>query len=1502
MNFKYAASRPALLSRVAKTLVAPLFALAFAGEAAAQASFSKTFSPDVIGPESTSALTFTITAPAAATDFEFTDVLPPGLVLASPPSPTLGGGCDLGTLVTAPAGGDTITFSSPRLGAGGTCTLTVDVTGDIGVASGNYDNVSSDLTSSAGNSGPAADTLEIDENRPSFSKLFSTNSTAPGQIIRLSFFIDYTGGSPVTGLGFTDNLPAGLQVAAAPDVLNTCSGGTFTATAGASSVSLVNAFLLAGTSCEIGVNLEVTGLGTLNNRTTNAGSSLGNLGYAVDQVVSSLDPVGLTKRFDDPVPPGGTTNLVFTLTNSTRDTVTGINFTDDLDATLSGLVANGPFLLSPCGAGSSISGSSLLSFSGGSLASGESCTFSVEVTVPGGAAAGSYPNTTSNVGSSAGTYSPATDTLNVGYAPVLVKEFCESGAATTDPCVAVEQVEDGELITARFTVSNPHPSTTVTDLTFDDDFIAFVGAASVTPFSVPGACGAGSTFFDIDGGSSNRTYRLIDGSLAAGASCTFQVDVQLPSSVPPGTYINQTTPILGDYGSGQVAGNRGVDQVSRGAAPQLSKTFDDPVGAGDTVDLVYTLDASESPEDFTNIAFTDDLGAALTNLTVDTSPLSPCGGALSTGGGVVSLSGASLTAGDTCTFTVVLQVPVDAAPASYPSTTSTVTATAAGEPVVGSPASDNLDIAYVDFQKGFIDDPVVSGGTVTLTFFIDNLSADPLTALSFTDNLGAVLTGLAPTDMPQSNICGAGSSASFSGGVLTITGGNLAVGENCTFSTVLQVPAGTAAGNYANVTSNLTGSADGTPFVAPGAVDSVLVTDPLALTKEFIDDPAAPGGTVTLEFTVTNTSPSDTISNIAFTDNLDAVFSGLVSASGAQAGVCGVGSQLSGTNELTLTGGELAPGASCTFSATLSIPASASGSTVNTTSTVTGTIGGVPIEGTAATDTLQINNVTFTKSFSGPSTATGAVTLSFTIENLDAGNGVSGLSFTDTLSSVMAGLVATNTPQSNVCGAGSLLGGTSLLTFTGGDLGPGDSCSFSVQLQVPASATAGSYTNTTSNLTSNGLLVADPASDALQIEPPPTFAKVFAPSAIALSGTSTLTFTIDNSASAVAATSLDFTDNLPAGLQVSGTPNGSTTCTGGTLTAVAGSSTVSYTGATVGAGSVCTVQVDIISTAEGNFINTTGDLTSSSGNSGTATDTLDVVTGDFVMLKSFRSQPVLPGGLVEMELSFVNGSAFALTDIALTDDLDAVLSGLVAEGLPIADACGTGSNVSGTSTVTVTGGNLAAGGSCTIVVPVRVPAGAASGTYTNTTSVATGSRGGIAVEATAASGDLVVESLAFTAAIDPSTVQPGSTTTATFEIINPDPANALSGLGFSFDLDAFVPGMTATTTPLNDACGTGSVVNGTSTVALTGGAIAAGGSCSFQVVLSIPVYTAPGSYSGVTSELASDLGSTAGAPVSLSVGEAAPLPAINTLWLTFMTLLMAIIGWRALRVTARTGF
>ncbi len=69
------------------------------------------------------------------------------------------------------------------------------------------------------------------------------------------------------------------------------------------------------------------------------------------------------------------------------------------------------------------------------------------------------------------------------------------------------------------------------------------------------------------------------------------------------------------------------------------------------------------------------------------------------------------------------------------------------------------------------------------------------------------------------------------------------------------------------------------------------------------------------------------------------------------------------------------------------------------------------------------------------------------------------------------------------------------------------------------------------------------------------------------------------------------------------------------------------------------------------------------------------------------------------------------TAITFTDDLEATLSGLVAIGLPVHDVCGTGSQLAGTSTLTLSGGTLAPGETCVFSATLQVPAIAPAGPH-----------------------------------------------------------------------------------------------------------------------------------------------------------------------------------------------
>jgi uncharacterized repeat protein (TIGR01451 family) len=1291
-------------------LAAFIILISFTRPASAQPFFSKSFVPATIGPGSISTLTFVIDniERPPATDLAFTDNLPAGLVIATPANAMTT--CTNGVL-TAPEGGATITFSGGNLPSNSVCSITVNVTGG---SAGVYTNTSGDLTSSEGNSGNTTADLTISAGLPGFSKSFSPSSIPVGHTSTLTFTVNNTANAAAAAqVSFTDALPPGLLVASPANAAIDCAG-TLTAVPGTGVVSLVNGFVPASSSCTVTVNVIGITVGMKQNVTGPLTSSLGTSGSAGATLDVRLDP--LIKTFtNDPAPPGGTVTLEFTITNLDRtNDATNISFTDDLDATLSGLTAVGLPMANPCGAGSQLTGTGLLTLTGASLSPGSSCTFSVTLQVPAGAASGTYPNTTSTmtmtVGGAPVVENPASDDLIVQPVPLLTKTF------TDDPVVP------GGTATLEFTITNTDPANPATAITFTDNFDALIpGLVSTLPPA--GFCGAGSsiTLSFPEGPGTSGVLRIFNASLAAGASCTFSITLQLPPDVPAGTYPNTTGDIAALVGGVPLTGPAASDNLTVVAPPQLSKVFtDDPVLPGGIVTLQFTLTSSENASgDATGITFTDDLDATLSGLLAVGLPLNdPCGaGSQLSGTTLLTLTGGSLAPGTSCTFSVPLQVPAAALPGSYANTTSTVAATMLGLSTTGPAASDNLTVGGLSLVKSFTDDPVIPGGTVTLQFTITNSSANlAATNIAFTDNLGSVLSGLSATGLPVSNICGAGSQISQAGSTLTFTGGNLLAGASCVFSVTLTVPGAAASGEYTNTTSAMTADMGGSTVVVDPAVDALQVTtDFLALAKTFTTNPVVPGATATLQFTVTNLNPSLPATNIAFTDDLGAALTGLAATGLPLNNICGTGSQLSGTSLLMLTGGNLPAGGSCTFSVSLQVPDTVPPGTtaVNTTSQAAGQINSLPVTGNPATDTLRIDAVSLAKAFSGPAFADGTVNLSFTIQNLNTTTAAADLAFSDDLGAVLPGLVATGLPQTNVCGTGSQLSGTSFLTLTGGSLAPGASCAFNVTLKVPAAAAPGSYPNTTSALFSGGNPFGTPAAATLSIEPPPLFSKSFAPNSILFGGVSTLTFTIDNSASALAATGLSFTDNLPAGMLVAAPANASTTCTGGTLTAVSGSGVITYSGGTVAAGSSCTVRVDVTSSAAGVHVNTTGLLTSAAGSSGTATASFTVGDQPPALAKAFGPGTIIGGGISTLTFTIDNTAAsVAATGIGFTDNLPAGM--VVATPANASTTCtgGTLTAVSGSGVITYNSGTVAAGSSCTVSADVTA---AAPGTYVNTT-------------------------------------------------------------------------------------------------------------------------------------------------------------------------------------------
>lgn len=1420
-----------ILSRPTTTFVAAAFLLlgllalpATPASAGATLDLDLAFAPSTIGPGSTTRATFTLTNngdfPVENVGFDQTFGTEGEIVVQTPGSETTS--CTGGN-VTAVPGSSSVSLSDAAIGANESCTVAVDVTSSLVGTHTTFETTpywGNDLEFAQQAGGVD---LVVDGGRPGVYKFFDPVDIVDergamityqqGDDIRLTIVFDNGANSEAESfLSIVDNLPAGLVVADRPDTFSSCStlGSTLTADPGATSISLIGGQVGAESTCEIGVTLTAEGPveGPNRSEVATASSSTQELGFAVAPI--TVEPRAFRKDFlTDPVAPGGVAEVEFTIDNLSGVQLAGGTFTDDIDAMRTGATVIGATLPAvPCGPGSTLSGggSDTLTLADASLAPDATCSFVVQLQLPGDEPVDAvYTNVTSDftamgTGDGGGrgeddgpvSFPAADDSFTIGFFPVLTKAF------TVDPLGA------GQTTEMVFTITNPDPANPMSDISFTDDLDAFLIGVVVEnstidlgpPFGVlpvtyneDDVCGTGSNLsHSPQDGFTGGTLTLTGGEVPAGQTCEFGIELTPDAATPGGVYTN----VVDDLTAGNTPGQALPADLTVLPAPTVTlEVTDDPIPAGATGTLSMTIAYGDVgvTDPASGIAF--EVSTDLVGLSGPTLPLSdicgPGNGTVDDGGaGFLQVTGVSLAPEATCTIDVPVAVPGPTPPGQYDVEASAVTATVDGVPVTGLPAATTLNVPGVVATKAFVDDPVIPGGTATLEFTLENVTpGTDFDDISFTDSLTNMLAGSTAAAATIPDVCGAGSElASDGAGNLSFTGGVLARDSSCTFAVTVQVPAGAVNGDYRNTTSTISYQDNGTALTALPATDVLAVDDVVIdASKTFTGYPVRAGGTIDLEFELTNLSPDQPLTDVSFTDDLSAVLPGLVTTGLPAADVCGTGSTVSGNDTITLTGGSIAAGDSCAFTVTLAVPgtATAGGTFSNTTSDVTGTLGGLAVLGLPATDELIVSGeVAFLKEFAGPSVAGGTAQLVFEISAVDA---QIGLQFSDDLDAVLPGLTASSLPV-EPCGSASTLSGTSLLTLTGGGLGAGDTCSFVVQLQVPADAAPGTYTNTTSDLRNDGAPVALPASDTLDIEPAPTFSKAFAPDAIGQGEVSTLTYTIDNSASALDATGLDFTDTLLPGTSVASPANAATTCTGGTLTAVDGSDSVAYTGGTVPAGTTCTIDVDISGDTGGVYVDESGPLVSSSGDSGTATATL-VVAIPPTLDKDFLPGEVNRGTAATLILTFDNSANGVPIDIFdLTDNLPAGMTIAAPSNATTTCIGGTLSAPDGGSTISYTNGLAPAGTSCRVDVDVVTDA---VGVLTNTTEPLLTGNG----TTPAASADLTTRAvptppvdptgdLEVTGSALPSIVQPNGSTEVTFTVTNLGPG-ARSGV-LTFDV------------------------------------------------------------------------------------------------------------------------
>ncbi|WP_415918876.1 hypothetical protein [Tateyamaria sp. SN6-1] len=1416
-------------------------------------SFSLSAAPSVINLGDTTTVTFTVDNtinPSAVGSLDFTTSLPSGLQIANPSNASTSciSATAPNTTLTAVPGEQSIVLDANGnaffpgfevLAAGATCTVSVNV---IANGVGNFTIDAPSLQADFTDVGGAAANVQVDASDLNVTATVLNTPVNAGTSAQVEFLIqNLNRAESATAVAFTSD-PAFftpfVSGVTSSVVSNTCggsaSGGAVLQLSGGvigaqGSCRVVADFTIpastAGGNYTISTTTPVTG--TVASAAVTGNAATANFVVPTGGVAPtiSIEFLEVGTLSPNPTPaPGDDVILRATITNGSSSSAAS-----DISATIS-LAPPLPFPVSlsapsnPCGAGSSFAATfpgteaQDVSLSNGSLAAapgaGSSCTFESTITLPANIAPGSYaisaegPTATFSGGSFTGAGASATLTVGSGLNLNLSKSFLSAGFP-------------GSTVDLELSIANASEFTAAEALAFSDDVDAMLTGTTVASVQSD-TCGGTA------GGTGTGLFSYSGGVLAANEACAIVVRLNIPAAAAVGDYTNTTTSLSGTPAGG------GITEVFAAATADLtvsSVTFSkeflpNTAIPGDTLTLRYTIDNLDPSSAQSISFFTENLPGYFAGFAA-TGPATQntCGGSLS-GTTFLIYSGGSVPAGGSCVIEVDVLVPLATVAGDYSNSSSSLTLSsgAAIDPAVATLTVQPIQIELV---KEFTDDPVVVGGTANVRYTISNLSgARAVSAVAFTDDLSSLPSGTVldatTNDGCSATIAGAGTST------VDVSGVALAAGASCVIDLALSLSGSATAGNFTSTTSDLTGLIDGLSVTGSAATDTLVVTN-LALTfaKAFTPATVAIADATTVTYTITNASGS-AAEILSFVDDFGSTIPG-ATLSNLQTDCSGA--SLSGTSALNFTGGSVPGTSSCTVSAEVAVPLTATAGVVTSTSSAL-TSNGLVLAPAAAADLTILTGADIAVTVSDGVTSVNAGNIvTYTIVASNNGPAIdSSVSLIDTFPSDLA---CTYTSVAAGGATGNTASGSGNLSETL-SMPSGSSVTYTASCTVSITAAAGSLSNTAT--VSGSITDPNPAnnsatdSDTVIVPvPTPGFAKAFAPSTIAQGGVSTTTLTIDNSAASFAATNLDFTDTLPTGMIVATPSNAATSCSGGTVTATAGAGSASYTGGTVGAGATCTVSFDVVAQNSGSLVNTTQDLTSLFGNSGTATATLSVTPAPApTFAKTFSPTSIEVGGVTTVAITVDNTAALvAATGGSFTYTFPTELTAAAPSNAVM--SCGasgsTFTSFSATaSALTVSGLNIAAGDTCTFGLDLQgisVNTSISSATSELVTNLGSSGTAGAFLGVTSGPAP------AISGAFSPDPVDPGAVSTVTFTLTNNSTLIEATGAAFS----ATLPTNLVVASPANDSttCSAGTVTASGSSISFAGGTLPLNGSCTVSV-------------------------------------------------------------------------
>jgi LPXTG-site transpeptidase (sortase) family protein len=659
-------------------------------------------------------------------------------------------------------------------------------------------------------------------------------------------------------------------------------------------------------------------------------------------------------------------------------------------------------------------------------------------------------------------------------------------------------------------------------------------------------------------------------------------------------------------------------------------------------------------------------------------------------------------------------------------------------PLLVLPPAPVSALSYgADINKEFTPATIPAGGISRLTINIYNPNSFPLENASFTDSLVGVQPGLRiATPANLSNGCGGTAIAAAGTTTISLSGGSVPAQSvsgpgSCSVSMDITsttpgtltntIPAYGILPAYGGVGLHATGRGglDIITNATPASANLLVTTvQPPSMNKNFTPNTVWVGQSSQLEINITNNDLVHSLTQATFTDTLPAPFVVAAPLTTSLSG-CGAGSLSAavGAASITLNNATIAPNSTCRVR--VRVISSTQGEYTNTIQAGPGGPGSLQTQ-QGVTNTLpveadiNVQAVGIVKAFSPSTFAQGDTsTLTITLRNPTGADYV-GVGLVDDWALTAPGLTISGTPAASQCG-GTITSTPTSLTLTGGVIPAGNVTTpgFCTIVAQVTSSTAGTKTNTIPAYTMTGPITnAFPATaTATVLERTIGVVKAFGGNFVA-GGTTSLTITLRNQTS-TAFTGVAFTDTMPTGLTIVGTPTASASCGGGadlsssTANAIVLSNGIIPPG-TVAVPGTCVISATVTASVGGPYSNTIDGVTSAQGignnSPSTANVTVYPIGANATVAKAFQTSRIVAGAPTRLRITITAPNDTPLNNIYIRDTLP---DDMVIVGMPLAPAnpttsCG-GSLTAGISTnlIQLTGGVIpSAGGSCTITVYV----------------------------------------------------------------------------------------------------------------------------------------------------------------------------------------------------------